>query len=114
MSSRKVKHDEHEESRRPPAPTLQGRENQLVQLAIDEAERQMREGTASSQIISYYLKLGSSREQLEQERIQHENELTRVKIEAIHNEARKEEMFANAIKAMRGYQGVDEDAVYDD
>jgi hypothetical protein len=77
----------------------------MISLATDLAERQIREGTASSQVISHFLKLGSTREQLEQERLTHENELTRVKIEAIESQKRVEELYMEALTAMRSYAG---------
>lgn len=92
--------------RRPPATTPEGRENQLIDMANDLAERQIADGTASSQIISHFLKLGSTRELLEQERIRHENELLRVKKDAIESAAHQEERYAAALKAMQSYQGV--------
>ena len=93
------------ETRRRPATTPEARENEMVSLAMDLAEEQMRNGTASSQVITHMLKLGSSRERLEQERLQHENELTRVKIEAVESQKRIEELYADAIRAMRNYAG---------
>jgi hypothetical protein len=93
--------------KRPPATTPEGRENQLVALAVDLAEKQMREGTASSQVISLYLKLGSSRERLEQERLSQENELMQAKIEAMASAARVEELYKTALDAMRSYAGHD-------
>jgi hypothetical protein len=93
------------EPRRKPATTPEARENEMVSLAMDLAERQIREGSASSQVISHFLKLGSSRETLEQERLAHENELTRVKIQQVESQARIEELYLNAIKAMRTYAG---------
>lgn len=91
--------------RRRPATTPEGRENQLVKQAIDLAERQISEGTASSQVLTHFLKLGSTREKLEQERLEHENELTRVKIEAIESQKRVEELYLEALQAMRSYAG---------
>jgi len=91
-------------SRRKPATTPEGRESQLISLAEDLAERQLLEGTASAQVISHYLKLGSSREQLEQARIAHENELMRVKIEAMEAQSRIEELYIEAINAMNSYR----------
>ena len=96
---------EPKQPRHRPATTLEGRENQVVAAAIDLAERQIQEGTASSQVITHFLKLGSTREQLEQERLQHENELTRVKIEAIESQKRVEELYKEALEAMRSYAG---------
>ena len=96
---------EPEQSRQRPATTPEGRENQVVAKAIDLAERQIIDGTASSQVITHFLKLGSTREQLEQERLRHENELTRVKIEAIESQKRVEELYKEALQAMRSYAG---------
>ncbi len=94
--------------RRPPAITPEGRENQLISLTVDLAERQIREGTASSQVMTHFLKMGSTREILEQERIRHENELLKVKKESLERADRMEDLFADAIKAMSMYQGNDE------
>lgn len=74
-------------------------------MASDLAEDQIRAGVASSQVITHFLKLGSSREKLEQERLAHENELTRVKIEAIESAKRVEAMYKEALDAMRSYAG---------
>lgn len=77
----------------------------MVSLAHDLAERQIRDGSASSQILTHFLKLGSSRELLEQERLSHENELTRVKIEALESQKKVEELYREALTAMRTYTG---------
>lgn len=105
MASRRTSESEEPASRRRPATTPEGRENQMIALAVNLAEKQMLEGTASAQVISHYLKLGSSREQLEKERIQHENELMAVKKDAIANAQNMESLFSEAISAMRSYQG---------
>ena len=96
---------EDQPSRRRPATTPEARENELVSVAMDLAERQIRNGTASSQVITHFLKLGSTREVLEQQRLAHENELTRVRIEAHEGQKRVEELYENAINAMRSYSG---------
>lgn len=93
--------------RRPPAMTPEARENQLVSLAYDAAERQIREGTASSQVISHFLKLGSTRERLEQERLMREVELLEKKAESMASAKRVEELYEGAIAAMRSYGGQD-------
>lgn len=90
-----------------PAVTEEGRENQLVSLAIDLAERQLLEGTASSQVITHYLKLGSTRERLEQERLHRENLLLEGKVEMLASAKRVEELYAEALNAMRAYSGKD-------
>ena len=96
---------EPDKTRRKPATTPEGRENEMVSAAIDLAEKQIRSGSASSQVITHFLKLGSTRERLEQQRLEHENELTRVKIEAIESQKRVEELYKEALTAMRSYSG---------
>ena len=91
--------------RRKPATTLEGRESQLVSAAIDLAEKQIHEGTASAQVISHFLKLGSSRERLEQARLAKENEMIQAKIDAIASQQDVAEMYDNAMKAMSRYTG---------
>ena len=100
--------------RRPPATTPEARENQLINLAIDLAERQLQQGTASSQMISHYLKLGSTREKLEQERLARENELLKAKVEALASAKRMEELYESALDAMRSYAGQEPRHDFDD
>jgi hypothetical protein len=90
---------------RKPAETPEGREGQLISLAVDLAERQLVEGTASAQVISHYLKLGSTREQLEQERLSRENMLLEARIQQIESGKRIEELYTTALEAMRTYSG---------
>lgn len=88
---------------RPPATTVEGRENQLKNLATDLAEKQLKNGTASSQVIVHYLKLATQREILEREKLAHENELLKARTEQIASEQKREELFDEAIRAMRAY-----------
>jgi hypothetical protein len=104
MPARRRRSNSHQ-TRRKPATTPESREDEMVSLAHDLAEEQIREGTASSQVITHFLKLGSTRERLEQQRLEHENELTRVKIEAIESQKRVEELYMEALQAMRAYAG---------
>lgn len=106
MASRRV-NGESSKPRRPPATTPDAQESQLIALAIDCAEQQMRDGTATSQLITHFLKLGSSRERLEQERLQLENQFLDAKREALASQKRVEEMYADALNAMRSYSGQD-------
>ena len=92
-------------SRSRPASTPDDRETQMIELADALAERQLREGTASSQVLTHYLKLGSSRERKEQAMIQANLELAMAKVEQISNQAQLQDMFAEAIRAMTMYQG---------
>lgn len=89
------------------ATTDEGREAQLVSLAIDLAERQMSDGTASAQVITHYLKLGSTRERLEQERIRGENQLLAARTDNMSSLGRVEELYTQAMEAFRGYAGMD-------
>lgn len=93
------------DNNRRPATTLEGRENQVIAMAVNLAERQIADGTASSQIITHYLKMGSTRERLEQEKMARELELMQAKIEALESNKRVEELYAEAIQAMRIYAG---------
>ncbi len=91
--------------RRPPGTTPNARENQLIAAAVDLAEKQIREGTAAATVVVHYLKLGSSREYLEQQRLALEGELLRAKAEIMASQKRQEDLFANALSAMRSYKG---------
>jgi hypothetical protein len=113
MAARK-RRSEDDDTRRKPATTPEGRENQVVSMALDLAERQILDGSASSQVITHFLKLGSTRERLEQQRLEHENELTKVKIEQVQSQQRIEELYVDAIKAMRSYTGEEPTEATDD
>jgi len=89
-----------------PATSSEERETQLADAAYDLAEEQIKSGTASSQVITHFLKMGSTRERLEQERMRHEVELMEVKKDQLTQQARIEELYVGAIEAMRGYSGM--------
>jgi hypothetical protein len=88
-----------------PVSTPEDREKQLISLAIDLAEKRLLDGTASSQVIAHYLKLGSTREALEKEKLKRENELLEAKTSAIKSAEKTEELYQKAIEAMRIYGG---------
>lgn len=88
-----------------PAITPEAREIQLISLATDLAEQQLRDGTASSQVVTHYLKLGSTKERLEMERLQEENKLLRAKTEAIESAKDIKVLYEEALQAMRSYTG---------
>lgn len=92
----------------PPIPALddESRENQMISLAINLAEKQLMEGTASSQVITHYLKLGSIKEKVELEKLKLEKELIAAKTDALQSQKRVEDLYANALNAMRNYSGV--------
>jgi uncharacterized protein YcaQ len=95
-----------------PALTPEARESQLIALATDLAEKQLREGTASSQVITHYLKLGSTKERIEREILEEQKKLIEAKTENLQSAKRVEELYANALEAMRGYSydpGTDDD-----
>lgn len=101
----RAKRDDSNKRRRKPATTPEARETELASAAYDLAEEQIDNGTASSQVITHFLKMGSTRERLEQQRITHENELLQVKREAIESQQRVEELYMQALDAMRSYAG---------
>lgn len=105
MAKRKVTNLSDSSKKMRPALNPESREKQMISLAVDLAEQQLRDGTASSQVITHYLKLGSTREKLERERLEEENKLLKAKTEALKSQERVEELYNNAIKAMRKYTG---------
>ena len=96
---------ENELRRMRPALSPEARENQLISLAVDLAEKQLMEGTASSQVITHYLKMGSTKEKLEKEKLMEENKLLRAKTENLQSMKHIEELYQEAINAMRDYAG---------
>ena len=88
-----------------PAMTPEAREQQLIALAIDEAERQLIAGTASSQVITHFLKLASTKNELEKEKLRKENAVLEAKAKAYQSGEELKELCDNAIKAMRDYSG---------
>ncbi len=98
-----------EKKKRPPARTVEARENQMIDYAVSLAEKQLLEGTASSQVITHYLKLGSTKERLEKEKLIKENELLKAKTEALQSSKRIEELYEKAMKAMLSYRGQEDE-----
>lgn len=88
-----------------PAVSPEARENQLISLAVDLAEKQLMEGTASSQVITHYLKLGSTKEKIEKEILEKQKELIDAKTENLKSAKKVEELYADALSAMRDYSG---------
>ena len=108
--------DKREEKRIRPALTPESREDQLVALAINLAEKQLLEGTASAQVISHFLKIGSTKERIEKEILEEQKAMIKAKTEALKSEKRVEELYEEALNAMRRYSGqaVDEDVEEDE
>lgn len=106
---RKVKNENSSSNIRKirPALTPEARENQLISLAVDLAEKQLQEGTASAQVITHYLKLGSTKEQLEKEKLRNENLLIEAKTKSFQSMDEIKTMYEEALIAMRHYSGAD-------
>ncbi len=89
----------------PPARSLEARENQVIAEAYDLAEKQILEGTASSQVIYHFLRLGSSRNRLEKELMAKKRDLMEAKTKAIASEDELRQLYKDALNAMRIYSG---------
>jgi hypothetical protein len=100
--------------RRAPGRTLEARENQLISLAVSLAEKQLSEGTASSQVITHYLKLGSTTERLEREKLKEENELLRAKTKSLQSAKEIQELYKDALTAMSKYKGQEDEGEAND
>lgn len=88
-----------------PALTPEARENQLVSLAVDLAEKQLMEGTASSQVITHYLKIGSTKERIEKEILEEQKKLIEAKTQNLQSVQKIETLYVDALNAMRNYSG---------
>ena len=112
----KAKQETSAAKRRPPAITLEARENELISKAVDEAEKRIMNGTASDSLLIHWLRQGTVKMQLEKEKLQADVELARAKSESIAAAQSQKELAAEAIKAMRLYTGQAEyeDEYYDD
>lgn len=98
--------------RRAPATSPEAREKQLTALAYDAVEKRIREGKASSQELVHFLKIGSTREQLEKELMETRRELMAAKKESLESMARMEELTQQAIDAFKTYSGTVDDELY--
>ena len=94
-----------------PALSPEARENQMISLAMDLAEQQLRDGTASSQLITEFVKRGSTKARIEQEILEEQKELIEAKTQSLRSAQRIEELYENALSAMKNYSGQDD---YDD
>ena len=91
--------------KRRPAISTEARESQLISAAVDLAEKQLIEGTASSQVITHYLKLGTAKEKLEREKLEQEIEMLKAKTKAMESAEEVEKLYRDALNAMRNYSG---------
>lgn len=90
-------------AKRAPAQTMEAREAELVDLAMDVAKEQMLNRTASSQVITHFLKVGAIREQMELEKVRAEIELAKAKVKAIESAEETAKIVSEAMEAMRSY-----------
>lgn len=112
MAKAKVTNSSNPQRRMRPALTPEARENQMISLAMDLAEQQLRDGTASSQLITEFVKRGSTKARLEKEIMAEQKELMAAKTENLRSAQRIEELYTDAIKAMRNYAGHGESDEY--
>ena len=105
MKSRRIIEESDDEVILKPALSPEARENQMIAYATNLAEKQLREGTASSQVICHYLKLGSSKERLEKQLLAEQVKVAQAKVEMMETAQNIEKLYADAIDAMRRYSG---------
>lgn len=105
MAKRKPQDEDSNTYKSPPAMSPEARENQLIALAVDLAEKQLRDGTASSQVISHYLKMASTKERIEKDILEKQKELIEAKTENLKSQKRVEELYEEALNAMKRYSG---------
>ena len=91
--------------RRPPATTLEGRENQVIAAAMDLAEEQILDKTASSQVITHFLKYGSEQNKLEREKLRKDNLLAQARVDQISKQSENSELYTEVLQAMKIYTG---------
>lgn len=101
----KTKDDNSKKHNIRPSLSPEAEENQLVALAMMRAKQQLLDGTASSQVITHFLKVGSTKEKLEKEILDKKMDLMEAKTEQLKSAKRIEELYANALEAMRNYSG---------
>lgn len=87
---------------RPPL-TVEAQENRMISMAMDLAEQQLRDGTASSQVITHFLKLGSTKERLEKEILVEQKDLVKAKAKSLRSTEELKELYTEALRAFRSY-----------
>lgn len=114
MGKAYVSGSEEPKKRRPPALSPEAEENQMMNLAYNLARKQLEEGTASSQVITHFLKLAAEKEkrQIEKEILEKQRDLVVAKTEDLKSKKQSEEFYERVIAALRSYNGQDEDDGY--
>ena len=107
--AKKIKDTDESMPNHAPALTAEAREQQLISLAVNLAEEQLRNGTASSQVITHYLKLATGKYQSEIEKLKRENELLIAKTEQLNSQRQTEELYRQAIEAFTSYRGTNDE-----
>ena len=100
-----TKTDRNTERTRQQETTPEGREQQLTALAMSAIEKRIMNGTASAQELTYAAKLGSPTAKLERQILEKQKELIDAKISGIRSQERSEEIYSQALSAMRTYSG---------
>lgn len=100
--------------RKAPGKTIESRENQLISMAVELAAKQIMDGTASSQVITHFLKLGSTQALLEKAKLERETALLQAKADALQSQKRVEELYSSAMKAFRTYSGQEQEGYDED
>ncbi len=111
---RQVKAEVVKKSRQAPGTTIESRENQIIRLAYDLVEQRIKKGTATSQEVTEFIKMGSSKAQLEKARLEKENQLLEAKREVLQSQKNVEKLYADAMKAFKTYSGQEEEVQNDD
>lgn len=113
MGKKNTKTSSTEEMNWQPAKTPEEQEQRMILLSMNLAEQQLRDGTASSQVITHYLKLASSKERVEKEKLKEEIKLLKAKSKAIESAENIEKLYGEAISAMKEYSGNKSDDNYE-
>jgi hypothetical protein len=95
-------------SRQAPGTTIESRENQIIRLAYDLVEKRIRDGSATSQEVTEFVRMGSTKAQLEKSRLERENQLLTAKTESLKSQKKIEELYAKAMNAFKTYSGQEE------
>lgn len=109
MARRNVDDEHSAPRRRTPARTPEERESVLISKSLNLIEKQIDDGTASSQVLAIYAKYGSERERLERERLRNENEVLRKKVESMEAAIDVKNLMEEALYAFKGYSGKSQD-----
>lgn len=103
MARAKVKSIDEAGNRYRTPVTPEAEEAEMIAMATALAKKQLREGTASAQVITHYLKLGTTRERLEKEILVEQKKLYAAKTDQIETGKKLETLYQDAITAFTSY-----------